>query len=297
MPPAKRNKKDFKKRKAQEYESDDDEVVQEDEQEVAKDDDEVDEANDAEEQDDDEVNNNDDEQQIDNDQDAESEDPSKKQTKLAYAMSRILGSALLEEQDDSTQNEPKPKKQKLVKEARSLLPPYPHSSDTLPTQNPILSKHKSIETALDDAKLEEKAKKLISKEKKVKTIDVARIKPEELIAVNELEKRLKKVATRGVVKLFNAIRVAQKSVESVKAEGGVLKNAAKLSQGGFMQMIKESSVKPAATSAAATSKAKASVDTKTKETAAPKGGGGVPWIDDGFMMKNAGEKAWDEDSD
>ncbi|ORY46532.1 hypothetical protein BCR33DRAFT_736700 [Rhizoclosmatium globosum] len=279
MPPAKRNKKDFKKRKAQEYESDDDEVVQEDEQEVARTD-EVDEADDADEQDDDEVNNNDDEQQIDNDQDAESEDPSKKQTKLAYAMSRILGSALLEEQDDSTQNEPKPKKQKLERR-----------------HNPILSKHKSIETALDDAKLEEKAKKLISKEKKVKTIDVARIKPEELIAVNELEKRLKKVATRGVVKLFNAIRVAQKSVESVKAEGGVLKNAAKLSQGGFMQMIKESSVKPATTSAAATSKAKASVDTKTKETAAPKGGGGVPWIDDGFMMKNAGEKAWDEDSD
>ncbi|KAJ3235940.1 hypothetical protein HDU81_011311 [Chytriomyces hyalinus] len=194
-------------------------------------------------------------------------DESTKQTKLAYAMARILGDSI------STDGGQKLKRAKKEK--------------------PILSKHKSIEATIDDQKLEDKAKKLISKEKKMKALDVARIRPEDVIAANDLEKKLKKVATRGVVKLFNAIRVAQKSVEGVKADG-IQKNNTKLpslSQGGFMQMIKEPS----------TAKQSSNSQTAIKDSKGEQAsGGGVPWIEDGFMMKEstaAGAKSWDMDSD
>ncbi|KAJ3025184.1 UNVERIFIED_CONTAM: hypothetical protein HDU68_007383 [Siphonaria sp. JEL0065] len=223
----------------------------------------------------------------DDDNDLDPDAPSKKQTKLAYAMARILGSALTPLQQDSQEVEkPKAKKQKK--------------------ENPILSKHKSIEVSLDDQKLEEKAKRLINKEKKVKLVDVARIKREDLVAVNDLEKRLKKVATRGVVKLFNAIRVAQKSVEAVKSDG-VQKHSAKLtalSQGGFMQMIKEGDSKKKEEKGA--KKPDSTAAATTLKTVGTAGGGGVPWIDDDFMLKNPSggasggggtDKAWDMDSD
>ncbi|KAJ3243696.1 hypothetical protein HDU78_000223 [Chytriomyces hyalinus] len=197
-------------------------------------------------------------------------DESTKQTKLAYAMARILGDSIATDADQK------------VKRAKK--------------EKPILSKHKSIEATIDDQKLEDKAKKLISKEKKMKALDVARIRPEDVVAANDLEKKLKKVATRGVVKLFNAIRVAQKSVEGVKADG-IQKNNTKLpslSQGGFMQMIKEPSTSKQSSK---DSVSKTSSKLSKGESAS---GGGVPWIDDGFMMKEstgAGAKSWDMDSD
>ncbi|KAI9336809.1 hypothetical protein BDR26DRAFT_864661 [Obelidium mucronatum] len=281
------------KRKQQEYESDsnneeeeeDDNVaaVVDEDQEDQEDQDEV--ANEDSNDDDDNNNNNDDD---DND-----DAPSKKQTKLAYAMTRILGSHVLEQQQEqleqqTTIEKPKQKKQKI--------------------ENPILSKHKSIEVSLDDQKLEEKAKRILSSEKKLKTVDVARVKREDLVFVNDLEKRLRKVATRGVVKLFNAIRVAQKTVESVKADG-VQKNADKisaLSKGGFMQMIKESSTSAATASTTATTTATSTKSLKSETKSAPKkaAGGSVPWINDDFMMqppaKSSGgnaDKSWDMDSD
>ncbi|KAJ3068142.1 hypothetical protein HDU98_008692 [Podochytrium sp. JEL0797] len=218
-------------------------------------------------------------------EEAEAKEIPKNQSKLAYAMSRILGGdAVLAAAEAEEDSDEKPKPNKLRKE------------------NPILSRHKNIEVALDDQKLEEKAKRLLSKEKKIKTLDVARVKREDLIATNDLEKRLKKVSTRGVVKLFNAIRVAQKSVESVKSDG-VQKNSAKLaalSQGGFMQMIKEPDVaKPSSSKAAAAALLKTEAKGKSAKAAAPADGGGVPWINDEFMLNPAvsAERAWDMDSD
>ncbi|KAJ3343412.1 hypothetical protein HDU83_005684 [Entophlyctis luteolus] len=221
--------------------------------------------------------------------------PHQTTSKLAYAMARILAPAAPASVSADVSDARAPKRVK---------------------ENPILSKQRSIEAEIDDAKLEEKAKRLLSKEKKLRLVDVARIKLDDLVATNEQEKKLKKVATRGVVKLFNAIRAAQKTVEEVKADG-VLKNQAKLpalTQSGFMQMIKE--LEPA-TKDAKSNAAKPSADSKPSRrtpkgnekekpaavaASAGAGGGGVPWVRDEFMMTagqdgKANAKSWDLDSD
>ena len=64
------------------------------------------------------------------------------------------------------------------------------------SQRPILAQQKSIERAIDEEKLEAKARKSLAAEKKQRT-EVSRKMPES--ATNEFEKRLKKVATRGGV--------------------------------------------------------------------------------------------------
>ena len=94
---------------------------------------------------------------------------------------------------------------------------------------PILAKN-TIEKRIDDKKLEEKAKKRIIEEKAMNRPEQRNKRPcldnPELLAN---EKKIRKIATRGVVKLFNAIRLAQKEV-SVATVGSVqkLKNEGKL---------------------------------------------------------------------
>jgi predicted DNA-binding antitoxin AbrB/MazE fold protein len=74
-------------------------------------------------------------------------------------------------------------------------------------KRPVLSLKRKIEIDLDDKKLEEKAKKKISQDKK-EHLEIGRVYP-----TNDTlpyEKSLKKIGTRGVVQLFNALRQAQK---------------------------------------------------------------------------------------
>ena len=93
-------------------------------------------------------------------------------------------------------------------------------------QDPVLSRSKSAADAnksLSDAKLEQKARAQLRAEKK-QALEKGRVK--DVLALEaadvdtgvllEEEKRLRKTAQRGVVKLFNAVRAAQ-----VKAEEGV----------------------------------------------------------------------------
>ncbi|CAG8592566.1 21710_t:CDS:2, partial [Dentiscutata erythropus] len=83
---------------------------------------------------------------------------------------------------------------------------------------PILSRSKGIERRIDDAKLEYRARKAINIEKK-KLADKDRIKVD--FTTMGTERKLKKIATRGVVQLFNAIHISQKIVDnSVKEAGG-----------------------------------------------------------------------------
>ncbi|KAI8848705.1 Rrp15p-domain-containing protein [Chytridium lagenaria] len=74
---------------------------------------------------------------------------------------------------------------------------------------PILAQSRGIEMKLDDSKLEIKAKQLMKLETQQKK-NSCRVKPE--VLTNDLEKRLRKISTRGVVKLFNAIAAEQKGV-------------------------------------------------------------------------------------
>ncbi|KAG0245900.1 Rrp15p-domain-containing protein [Mortierella sp. GBAus27b] len=105
---------------------------------------------------------------------------SKKNTeeKMAEAMSRILGSSLRKADADM----------------------------------PILAKSRGVERKLEEEKLEAKARKAISNEKK-RLANKDRVKPD--YTGMEYEKKLRKVATRGVVQLFNAIKAQQKTTDEL----------------------------------------------------------------------------------
>lgn len=83
-------------------------------------------------------------------------------------------------------------------------------------KDPILARNKRTLKKLESDKLEAKAKRLMNAEKR-ETQDKQRIKnllpsadqPEKVREVIETERKLKKVAQRGVVKLFNAVLATQ----------------------------------------------------------------------------------------
>ncbi|KAI8608454.1 hypothetical protein BC830DRAFT_1155188 [Chytriomyces sp. MP71] len=107
----------------------------------------------------------------------------KRQSKLASAMARILG--------DVAENKAEQQKQEGNESAKKA------KRSRKVDEKPILSKHKNIEAQIDDQKLEDKAKKQISRERKLKALDVARVKPDDFVFANDLEKKLKKIATKG----------------------------------------------------------------------------------------------------
>lgn len=76
---------------------------------------------------------------------------------------------------------------------------------------PILSMNKEIERSLNNHKLEQKALKILLASKKIK------VQVKQSPVVDAREKLLRKIATRGVVQLFNAIKSSQKTkVETAK---------------------------------------------------------------------------------
>ncbi|KAI8611937.1 armadillo-type protein [Chytriomyces sp. MP71] len=155
-------------------------------------------------------------------------------------------------------------------------------------EKPILSRHKNIAAHIDDQKLEEKAKKQISRERKLKAIEVARVNPGDFVFANDMgsSKRLQRR------QLFKAIRMAQKTVDSAKGSSAT-KSSSKISamsQSGFMSMIKEPSTSnmeaPETSLDALNSSSKSSLKSSKVASKSKEGGGSVPWIDDGFMMKD-----------
>jgi hypothetical protein len=113
-------------------------------------------------------------------------------------------------------------------------------SKILAQNQPILSKKRKLETEIDEQKLEQKAKKLITSQRKLKR-EVGRVKPgPETLSY---EKTLRKVATRGVIQLFNALRQVQKEVKELN-EDGIQKHAAEVplvSKSVFLKALKEPS--------------------------------------------------------
>ncbi|CAO3572929.1 unnamed protein product [Mortierella alpina] len=77
---------------------------------------------------------------------------------------------------------------------------------------PILARSRGVERKLEEEKMEAKARKAITNEKK-RLANKDRVKPE--YTGMEYEKKLRKVATRGVVQLFNAIKAQQKATEDL----------------------------------------------------------------------------------
>ncbi|KAJ3033678.1 hypothetical protein HDV00_005897 [Rhizophlyctis rosea] len=161
-------------------------------------------------------------------------------------------------------------------------------------QRPILSKEKQIERSIDEAKLDAKARKIVANEKR-KLAEVGRVIPTH--ATTDYEKKLRKVATRGVVKLFNAIRVAQKTAEDVKAEG-IQKNttaAPIISKTSFLDMLKGGPTKAEETKPAVAAPPPAKNEKSGKKGGKKEKEEGVPWVKSDYAMK--APKHWDEEDE
>ena len=137
-------------------------------------------------------------------------------------------------------------------------------STKLPTSaraDPVLSRSKTaVQTGTEfaDEKLDKQARAKLRAEKK-EELDRGRVRDVMGIdrgitgAVAEEEKRLRKIGQRGVVKLFNAVRVAQvRGEEAAKAERqkGTIgmaereKNVNEVSKQGFLELISGKKGKP-----------------------------------------------------
>lgn len=127
---------------------------------------------------------------------------------------------------------------------------------TTKRQDPVLSRSKDAAAAnrsLADSRLEAKAKSQLRTEKRT-VMDKGRVKDVlalddptvDTAAMLELENRLKKTAQRGVVRLFNAVRMAQVKAEKALEEarrGGVVgmkqreERVTEMSKQGFLDLI------------------------------------------------------------
>lgn len=106
-------------------------------------------------------------------------------------------------------------------------------------KDPILVRAKKAGKEIEASKLEAKAKRALASEKK-QSVDRDRIKTlytgetADLQGQLEFEKKLKKTAQRGVVKLFNAIQASQKSTSAVSAPKNVIQEEKGKSTHDFM---------------------------------------------------------------
>ncbi|TPX56414.1 hypothetical protein PhCBS80983_g04541 [Powellomyces hirtus] len=151
------------------------------------------------------------------------------------------------------------------------------------SSRPILAKQKH----LDNEKLEEEARRVITAEKKKKA-EVGHTVPDHTIT--DYERKLReKVSTRGVVQLFNAIRVAQKTAEIVKSDG-ILKAGTRvtpvISKNTFLDIINRKSATEGAT--------KTGPAEKTSTKPAESTDSGPSWAKEDDMMKAPNH--WEEEA-
>ncbi|GAB7342915.1 hypothetical protein MBLNU457_g1026t1 [Dothideomycetes sp. NU457] len=205
-------------------------------EEVDDDDDEEDDEFDLEGSEDDDATNNDaSEAELDNDDEEDEDDD-------------ML--------DETTGDRKKRKRNDPSVFANSMSKILSSKLSTSKRADPVLSRSATAQEAnreLTDAKLELKAKRKMRAEKQqalergrvkdvlgLNTIDIS------TAGIQEQEKRLKKTAQRGVVKLFNAVRMAQlqgqKAMEAAKKQGivGMAQREEKvneMSKQGFLDLI------------------------------------------------------------
>ncbi|XP_064565209.1 RRP15-like protein [Zonotrichia leucophrys gambelii] len=152
----------------------------------------------------------------------------------------------------------------------------------------ILAKNKSLEKEREKKKQEREEKKM-RLDKKREWEMMCRVKPD-VVKDREKERNLQRIATRGVVQLFNAVRMHQKKMEEeVKKAGGSERKRAKLmssvSKRDFIDVLRN--MEGAKGTKAAKSK---QGEVKSEE--------GPEWniLRDDFMM-GASMKDWDKESD
>ncbi|XP_012369181.1 RRP15-like protein [Octodon degus] len=167
------------------------------------------------------------------------------------------------------------------------------SKKTPKSKPTILIKNKELEKEKERLKQErlEKRKQL---DKKREWEMACRAKPD-VVQDRDAEKNLQRIATRGVVQLFNAVQKHQKNVdEKVREAGGSVRKRAKLvssvSKRDFISVLRGMD---------ATTNEKSSLEKKAKaKQTAVKSAEGPGWsiLRDDFML-GASMKDWDKESD
>lgn len=180
-----------------------------------------------------------------------------------------------------------PSKQDKFADALSKL----LQTDGNSAEKPILSKKRHIEEEIDDAKLEQKARKLLTAEKRLLE-NKGRLIPDH--STTDYEKKLRKLATRGVVQLFNAIRAAQKSaaiaVSNTEAVSTLVPSKESLQQNAamtketFLKVLKDEG-----------SLHKSRSESNKKPIIKEQNEAPVSWVRNDFGMTTA--KHWDQDED
>ncbi|XP_075605399.1 RRP15-like protein [Balearica regulorum gibbericeps] len=157
----------------------------------------------------------------------------------------------------------------------------------------ILAKNKKMEREREKEK-QERLEKRMKLDKKREWEMMCRVKPD-VVKDRDRERNLQRIATRGVVQLFNAVRTHQKNIdEKVKKAGSSDRQRAKLlssvSKKDFINVLRNmEGAKGSKNSAGKTTKSKQG-EVKSEE--------GPEWniLRDDFMM-GASMKDWDKESD
>ncbi|XP_054432567.1 RRP15-like protein [Pteronotus mesoamericanus] len=156
----------------------------------------------------------------------------------------------------------------------------------------ILVRSRELEKEKEQLKQErlEKRKQL---DKKREWEMMCRVKPD-VVEDKETERNLQRIATRGVVQLFNAVQKHQKNVdEKVKEAGGSVRKRAKListvSKRDFISVLRGMDGR-------ADEPGSTGTNSKAKQTEAKEDGPGWTILRDDFMM-GASMKDWDKESD
>ncbi|XP_011784830.1 PREDICTED: RRP15-like protein isoform X2 [Colobus angolensis palliatus] len=157
----------------------------------------------------------------------------------------------------------------------------------------ILVKNKKLEKEKEKLK-QERLEKIKQRDKRLEWEMMCRVKPD-VVQDKETERNLQRIATRGVVQLFNAVQKHQKNVdEKVKEAGSSMRKRAKListvSKKDFISVLRGMD---GSTNETTSSKKKPKA--KQSEVKSEEGPGWTILRDD-FMM-GASMKDWDKESD
>uniref|UniRef100_H0X243 RRP15-like protein n=1 Tax=Otolemur garnettii TaxID=30611 RepID=H0X243_OTOGA len=164
----------------------------------------------------------------------------------------------------------------------------------IPKSKPsILVKNKELEKEKEKLK-QERLEKIKQRDKRLEWEMMCRVKPD-VVKDKETERNLQRIATRGVVQLFNAVQKHQKNVdEKVKEAGGSVRRRAKLisavSKRDFISVLRGMDGSTNETSSTGKSSKAKQTEGKSEE--------GPSWtiLRDDFMM-GASMKDWDKESD
>ncbi|XP_053439042.1 RRP15-like protein [Nycticebus coucang] len=164
----------------------------------------------------------------------------------------------------------------------------------IPKSKPtILFKNKELEKEKEKLK-QERLEKIKQHDKRLEWEMMCRVKPD-VVKDKETERNLQRIATRGVVQLFNAAQKHQKNVdEKVKEAGGSVRRRAKLvsavSKKDFISVLRGMDGSTNETSSTRKSSKAKQTEGKSEE--------GPSWtiLRDDFMM-GASMKDWDKESD